>query len=166
MKRVSKWATVWLRLRRSLPDEGGGVLALVALFLPIAILCAGMVEDLGAVFVARKAVQAACDLGSLAGVLELDWDRLAEGEVRLREQDGEGVATEVASDNLDSLTNLINVISLTSTVQNPPARPDPVVIVEVRFTVRTPSLRWLPGLSSGFQGTIVSEASVVQRTRW
>ena len=45
-----------------LKETRGGVLALVALFLPIAVLCVGIVVDLGTVFFVRKAVQAACDL--------------------------------------------------------------------------------------------------------
>ena len=65
-----------------LRDSRGGVAVLVALFLPVAVLCVGTVVDLGAVFFARKAVEASCDLGALPGVQELDWDRLAAGRWR------------------------------------------------------------------------------------
>jgi len=58
-------------VRELIEQTRGGVLALVALFLPIAVLCVGLVMDLGTVFFVRKAVQPACDLGVLAGVQEL-----------------------------------------------------------------------------------------------
>lgn len=154
------------RLRNAYRDDRGGVLALVALFLPVAIMAAGMVADLGMVFVARKAVQSACDLGALAGVIELDWDRLAEGEVRLREEDAEDIATSVARQNLDSALCLVEVRSLTSRVRNPPEVDDPVVQVEARYTVALRYLGRVPGLRSGFQGTVFAEASVVERTKW
>lgn len=154
------------RLMRGLKEESGGVLALVALFLPVAIVATGMVVDLGMVFVARKAVQAACDLGSLAGVLELDWDRLAAGEVRLRGKDAEDMASSVARQNLDATVGLVDVRSLRARVRNPPEAADPVVQVEVQYTVPVHYLGWVPGLQSGFEGTVFSEASVVERTRW
>jgi len=159
-------AAVRRRLMGGLRDQKGGVIALVALFLPVAVLCLGMVADLGMVFVARKAVQAACDFGALAGVLELDWDKLAAGEVRIREQDGKSVSAGIARQNLQSVASLVEVVSVTSSVVNPPARPDPVVVVEVRFTARTLYLHWVPGLEAGFQGRALSEASVVKRTQW
>lgn len=149
-----------------LRDERGGVLALVALFLPVAIITAGMVADLGMMFVARKVVQSACDLGALAGVIELDWDRLAEGEVCLREEDAEDMAEIVVRQNLDSALCLVEVRSLVSRVRNPPEVRDPVVQVEVQYTVPVHYLGWIPGLNSGFQGSAFSEASVVERTKW
>lgn len=141
-------------------------MALVALFLPVAIFSAGMVADLGMVFVARKAAQAACDLGALAGVLELDWDRLAQGQVMIREEDGEEMAAVVARQNLDSVLGLAELVSLRSSVSNPPEVPDPVVSVEVEYAVAVRYLKWLPGLRYGFRGRASSEASVVERTRW
>ena len=40
---------------------------MIVLFLPVAVLSIGMVADLGLLFVSRKLVQSACDLGALAG---------------------------------------------------------------------------------------------------
>ncbi len=141
-------------------------MALVALFLPIAVLSIGMVVDLGAVFFARKAVQAACDLGALAGALELDWDRLARGEVAIRDADGRAVATDVTLMNLQNVTGFVKVLSVSVSVQNPPSRVEPVLTVDARFRVRTPFLSSVPQLQAGFEGRAFSQASVVRRTKW
>ncbi len=144
----------------------GGVVALVALFLPIAVLCVGMVVDLGAVFFARKAVQAACDLGALAGVQELDWDRLAAGQVMIREEDGEDIAEGITRENLRNVTGLVEVLSVSCSVLNPPQVAEASLSVEVRFKVKTPFLGSVPGLFGSFEGRAFSQASVVRRTKW
>jgi len=144
----------------------GGVVVLVALFLPIAVLCVGMVVDLGAVFVARKAVQAACDLGALAGVQELDWDRLAAGQVLIREEDGEGIADGITRENLRNVTGLVEVLSLSCSVRNPPQVAEASLSVEVRFRLKTPFLGSVPGLFGSFESKAYSQASVVRRTKW
>ena len=143
----------------------GGVVVLVALFLPIAVLCVGMVVDLGAVFFARKAVQAASDLGALAGVQELDWDRLAAGQVMIREEDGEDIADGITRDMRD-VTGLVEVLSVSCSVRNPPQVSEASLSVEVRFKVKTPFLGSVPGLFGIFEGKAFSQASVVRRTKW
>jgi uncharacterized membrane protein len=147
-------------------EARGGVLALVALFLPIAVLCVGMVVDLGTVFVVRKAVQAACDLGALAGVQELDWDLLAAGTVSLREEEAEAFAKEVTADNLEPIKTLVLDAHVSASVLNPPTKAEPTVAVSVTYSVRMLFLRTLPGLGEGFRDRRVSEASVVKRTEW
>ena len=144
----------------------GGVVVLVALFLPIAVLCVGMVVDLGAVFFARKAVQAASDLGALAGVQELDWDRLAAGQVMIREEDGEEIADGVTRQNLQNVIGLVEVLSVSCSVRNPPQVSEASLSVEVRFKVKTPFLGSMPGLFGSFEGRAFSQASVVRRTKW
>ena len=152
---------------RELTDETrGGVLALVALFLPIAVLCAGMVVDLGTVFFVRKAVQAACDLGALAGVQELDWDLLALGTVALREGEAEAIAVEIADRNLEAVGALTYDVKISATALNPPAKAEPTVAVEVTYSVRLAFLKTVPGLGEGFDDRRASEASVVKRTEW
>lgn len=158
-KRPSRWASL-------LKEICGGVLALVALFLPIAVLCVGMVADLGTVFVVRKAVQAACDLGALSGVQELDWDLLAEGHVAVLADDAERIALEITRQNLKSVELLVPELQITAKAENPPAREEPAVSVEAVYTVRTPFLRSVPGLGRGFQGRVTAEASAVKRTIW
>ena len=140
--------------------------ALVVLLLPVAILSIGMVGDLGVVFFARKAVQAACDLGALAGVLELDWDRLAAGQVAIREQEGRAVAADLTRQNLESVSRLVVIVSLSTSVQNPPVKSEPVLTVEANFRVRTPFLGAIPGLQADFEGRVLAQASVVKRTKW
>ena len=153
-------------MRELIEHTRGGVLALVALFLPIAVLCVGIVVDLGTVFFVRKTVQAACDLGALAGVQELDWDLLAVGHVAVRVDDGERIAVEITRENLESVELLVPELQIGAKVENPPAREDPVVSVAAVYSVRTPFLRSVPGLGRGFQGSVMAEASVVKRTKW
>ena len=149
-----------------LKETRGGVLALVALFLPIAVLCVGTVVDLGTVFFVRKAVQAACDLGALAGVQELDWDLLTMGTVAIREGEAEAMAREIAGSNLESVEALVQDVEIAATVANPPVKAEPTVAVTVTYSVRMPFLRTVPGLGQEFRDRRVSEASVVKRTQW
>lgn len=153
-------------VRGIIEQTRGGVLALVALFLPIAILCIGIVVDLGTVFFVRKGVQAACDLGALAGVQELDWDLLAVGTVSLRAEEAEAVAEEITGYNLEGLEALVRDVNVSATAMNPPAKAEPTVAVTVTYSVRMLFLRTLPGLGDGFHDRRVSEASVVKRTEW
>ena len=147
-------------------DTRGAVLALVALFLPIAVICTGMVVDLGTVFFVRKSVQAACDLGALAGVQELDWDRLAAGEVAIRLDQGRSASEEVTLRNLDAVQGLLEDLVIVSQVDNPPAVDEASVTVTALYTVRTTFLTLLPPLESGWRGRALAEASVVHRTKW
>ena len=153
-------------MRELIEHTRGGVLALVALFLPIAVLCVGIVVDLGTVFFVRKAVQAACDLGALAGVQELDWDLLAMGTVALRAGEAEGIAVEIADRNLEAVDALIDDVEIASSVLNPPDTAEPKVAVTIDYSVRMPFLGTVPGVGSGFTDRRVSEASVVKRDKW
>ncbi len=155
-----------IKTMRLIRDADGGVLAFVALFLPIAVLCVGMVVDLGTVFFVRKTVQAACDLGALAGVQELDWDALAAGTIAIRVEDGELMSQEVARENLVSAEALIRETRFFAVVENPPARAEPRVTVTAAYVVNLHFLRFIPGLESGFAGQVLAEASVVKRTDW
>ncbi len=154
------------RLRRQGLGQKGGVLALVVLFLPIAVISTGMVVDLGIMFCARKAVQAACDLGALAGVQNLDWDSLAAGIVLVDQQQSEAAAVQVALNNLEGSGGLFSHIDVWASASNPPLRTEPCVTVEARFSPNTYFLKWLPGLSQGIAMTWLSEAAVVERTKW
>jgi hypothetical protein len=152
---------------RLLPtSEDGAVLALVAVFLPVAVLTVGMVLDLGMVYFAKRAVQGACDLGALAGVIELDWDALALGDVRLNPIMGEAKAVQVASENISALGRVIREASISAHVFNVPDREEPTIRVECRFKVRTHFLGFLPGLGQGIPCFASSEGSVVRRTKW
>jgi hypothetical protein len=152
---------------RLLPtSEDGAVLALVAVFLPVAVLTVGMVLDLGIVYFAKRAVQGACDLGALAGVIELDWDALALGDVRIDPTMGQAKAVQVASENVYALGGVIREASISAHVLNAPDREEPTVRVECCFKVRAHFLGFLPGLGEGISCSVSSEGSVVRRTKW
>ncbi len=147
-------------------EQRGSVLALVVFFLPVAVVATGMVVDLGIMFCARKAVQAACDLGALAGVQMLDWDSLSEGVVMVEEASAEAVAKQVAAENLQSCQALFAETTIWATAKNPPQCLEPCVTVEARYKPGTYFLRFLPGFSQGVAMTWLSEAAVVERTVW
>ena len=65
--------------------ESGSILVMFTLFLPVLILCVGLVTDLGLIFLARNIAYHAADLGALAGAQDLDLTRLSRGEVHLDE---------------------------------------------------------------------------------
>jgi hypothetical protein len=164
--RVKRSRGLWPGLRLLSTSEDGAVLALVAIFLPVAVLTMGMVLDLGMVYFAKRAVQGACDLGALAGVIELDWDALASGDVRIDPAMGEAKAVQVASENLEAFGGVIREVWLSAHVLNAPDREEPAVRVECRFKVRAQFLGFLPGLGDGIPCSVSSEASVVKRTKW
>lgn len=125
-----------------------------------------VLTDLGTAFFVRKAAQAACDPGALAGVQELDWDLLSLGTVALREEEAEAVAKEITGHNLEAVEGLMLEVQVSAIVLNPPAKTEPTVAVAVTYLVRMPFLRTVPGLVEGFRDRRVSEASVVKRAKW
>ena len=164
--RLEKQGRSWFaRSLSGLSSEKGAVIALVALFLPVAVLSLGIVADLGVIFAARRLAQAACDLGALAGCQELDWDLLAQGIVFIDEERGRAKAIEYTRDNLWGMENLFRDVKVTATVDNS-ARDAPAVIVEAYVVVDTYFLRWIPGLESGVTLIVIAESSVVERTKW
>lgn len=72
---------------RPRPGQRGAVLALVIVFLPCLAAGVALVVDAGTLFVARSDLQAAADMGALAGVQDLDYDLLAGGDVVIKEAD-------------------------------------------------------------------------------
>ncbi|HHY11492.1 MAG TPA: hypothetical protein GX529_02565 [Firmicutes bacterium] len=146
-------------------SQRGGAIALVILFLPVAVLSIGIVADLGVLFSARRLVQAACDLGALAGCQELDWDLLAKGTVSIDENRGRAKAIEYVEKNLESMESMFQEVNLRATVSNMP-NCEPAVTVQADVVVHTYFLRWVPGLGNGITITIISESSVVERTKW
>jgi len=150
----------------TITGERGAVTALVVLFLPVALLCVGMVADLGLIFAARKCAQAACDLGALAGIQELDWEQLAQGLVFIDVEEGEKQALAVAWANMENVRTFVENVTIAARVYNLPDKPEPGMILEAAFTVRCHFLRWLPYFSDGLRITVRSEASVVERKKW
>ncbi|MCL4368043.1 MAG: pilus assembly protein TadG-related protein [Actinobacteria bacterium] len=89
--------------------ERGAVAALVAIFLPVLVLAAGLVMDLGAVFVTRHVAYAAADLAALAAVQDVDLDRLAEGELCIVEGEARRDATRYALENLRASLRRVDI---------------------------------------------------------
>lgn len=145
--------------------EKGAVIALVILFLPMAVLSIGIVSDLGFLFAARRLVQGACDLGALAGCQELDWDLLAQGLVFINENEGQAAAIAIAQANLRNMESILQEVNLRAKVTNA-LNQDPKVTVEANCRSQTHFLKWIPGLQQGIPFRIVSESSVVERKKW
>ena len=114
----------------------------------------------------RKIVQAACDLGALAGVQELDWELLAEGTVAIEEITAQTVAVGVAQENLTNLGGLAHVEAVYAVVSNPPSSTEPNLVLTVVCRVYPSYLTWLPAFADGISLSIAAEASVVERTEW
>ncbi len=89
-----------LRIR----ERRGAALLVVLLWLPILLAGAALILDGGQLLLARHRLQASVDLAALAAVQSLDWDRLAEGEVTIIEDEAEEMARQYLSDNLVAMT--------------------------------------------------------------
>ena len=84
----------------------------------------------------------------------------------IREGDWEEIAEAVTRENLGSASGLVEVLSVSCSVRNPPAVSEPALSVGIKFRVRTPFLGAVPGLQASFDGRAFSQASVVRRTKW
>ncbi len=153
------------KFKRVIKCEKGGVIALVILFLPMAVLSIGIVADLGLVFTARRLVQGACDLGALAGCQELDWDLLAKGLVYIKQNEGQATAIAITEANLRNMEGILQQVELKAKVYNAPNE-EPRITVEANCRPQTHFLKWLPGLKQGIHFRVVSESSVVERKKW
>lgn len=136
---------------RFLVSERGASLIAVVLFLPVLLLIAGLVTDVGLLFVARHLAYHAAELGALAGAQDVDLDALARGEVTLVEGQARADAEDYARRNLAASFRHLDqaqALFVNATVYNASAaRPvrhretgrlltDPTVSVAVRL--------WLP----------------------
>ncbi len=131
--------------------DRGAAAALVVLFLPCLIACAALAADLGALLIARAEMRAAADMGALAGVQDLDYVALAEGEVLIVPENARADAEAWVRANLEDLTLIeqgslevvVTVINLSD--DRAPSCPVtgrrvryPTVCVLVRALVRLP----------------------------
>lgn len=140
------------QFRKEIPEEKGQVLPLVVLFLPLTVLLLGLVVDLGLLFSTRLTMLAAADLGALAGVQEVNLERLAKGQLWLEEETASAEATKVTLDNLNQNPVLgpvgeIKVKTINADTKNPLPHPvtgrlltDPTVTVQVKVFFRPPFL--------------------------
>lgn len=88
-----------LRDRRPSGQEGASLVAVV-IFLPVLLLVAGLVTDVGLLFVSRHLAYHAAELGALAGAQDVDLDQLAVGKVVLVEATARADAADFARRNL------------------------------------------------------------------
>jgi len=88
-------------IRRVCADQRGAALPLTLLSLPLLILLLALAADAGALFAARGLAHASADLAALAGVQELDLERLAAGERFIMPGAAAAWARQVALANLE-----------------------------------------------------------------
>lgn len=165
-------------LRRVLRGQGGGVLAFFTLVMPLYVIALGLVADAGYLFAARTLASAIADAAALAGVQELDLDRLVRGERYIMPAAAEAAAYAVATANLEEGFPLadrpyrIRVAVINAAPDSPVRHPvtgrmlrDPTVFVEVRVKI---PLRFTPtGARVEVAGR--ADASVLPRSgrpRW
>jgi hypothetical protein len=63
------------------------------------------------------------------------------------------------------MENLFSEVSIAASVDNS-SKDAPRVVVEAEVVVHTYFLRWIPGLHRGISLAVMSESSVVERTKW
>lgn len=157
-------------------DQRGAVLPLVVLLAPALLALLALVADLGHLLAAQAVATAAADLGALAGVQELDLNRLVAGERHLLPASAAAHARRVAALNL--ARNLprspsraparVEVAVVNASPAAPgrhpfTGRPLPDPVVAVRVTAAVP-LRFAPGVRPP-RLTATATASVLPRRR-
>lgn len=95
-----RWATLATR-------QSGAVLVLVVAFIPVLVAVMALVLETGRLFVLARWAQAAADLGALAGVQEVDLERLADGERYVDEERARLAAERITRDNLRDLGGVV-----------------------------------------------------------
>ncbi|MDP2857596.1 MAG: pilus assembly protein [Bacillota bacterium] len=90
---------IWMRVGPA-QSERGAVIAWFALAVPLVMMIIAFVCDVAWLSYARGTIQTAADLGALAGLQEIDFDRLAAGEVWIDEKRAAGEALSYLAANL------------------------------------------------------------------
>ncbi|MDI3299489.1 MAG: pilus assembly protein [Bacillota bacterium] len=128
--------------------ERGAVSAWFVLALPAFLLVLALVADVGRFFVLHSLAQSAADLGALAGVQELDLERLAEGERWLLVERAEAAAYAVTDANARAVLPgdpyAIETLAVNADAGAPRRHPwsgrwlrDPTVSVRIVVTARS-----------------------------
>lgn len=148
---------------------------LVVLFLPVLLLCLGLVADFGLLLVARSMALNAADMAALAGVQDLDMGELAAGCRVLVEEDAKRDARLWLEENITPVAGALGpgrgvelVVKVYNATQEAPMRDghtsrlleDPTVCVLVRMPVR---LRFLSFFVKQVTVTAHADASAVQK---
>lgn len=155
-------------------DERGGVLPLLAIFLPLVVIVLALAADAGILLAARGTVYAVADVAALAGAQELDLDRLARGEQYILPARGSFHARSVAWRNLAANGLLrgntrVEAAVINASPRSPRPHPwngllltDPTVVVGIRVGV--PS-HFLSGVWRKVPVMAHADASVLPRRR-
>ncbi|HHT01188.1 MAG TPA: hypothetical protein GXZ96_00635 [Firmicutes bacterium] len=137
--------------------ERGAIAVTVVLLLPVFLVVLGLVADAGYLFIARRGVQVAADMGALAGVQALDLDLLATGEIHLIDSAAKQTALAYAQENLTvQLADITetNQASISVHVYNPGEGTvrhqqtgrllvDPTVAVSISVPIRLHFTGWI-----------------------
>jgi hypothetical protein len=143
-------------------SKQGSIVALFALVLPVSLLICGMVLDIGVLLGARQIAKAACDLGALAGLQEIDWELLEQGVLALHEEQAIKRAIEFAEENVrGSLANNARFYAQ-AYVKNG----EPCIRVLAEGSVRMSILSIIPQYRTRVPYSTFSEASITLRTKW
>lgn len=150
--------------------QSGAVLVLVVAVLPVLVAAMALVVETGRLFVLARWVQAAADLGALAGAQEVDLERLAVGERCLDEERARKEAERVTEDNLRDLGGVVGSsrvrVYVINVADGPSPHPltgrlirDPTVSVWVEVTVPVRLAWWTRDVCLGAH----ADASVVEK---
>lgn len=153
----------------SLQDEQGMVIAWFALAMPLFIIILAYVCDVAWLSYARGIMQTAADAGVLAGVQEIDFNRLAQGEVWINEELASRASVEYLNANLVGGLARGQIVALErslhvfntgdSDLHGHPHISHPTVCLRVQAGVRLP----VTGLRYTIE--VHSDASIVPRRR-
>lgn len=129
--------------------QRGSVLLTCILSLPAIMALMILITAAGSLYITRGRLQTAADMAALAGVQELDWDRLAEGQPYLRTEEARAQALaslhlnlqEIREARVDEAETVVEVINASpeSPVQHPRTGrwleyPTVWVLIEVQVT--------------------------------
>ena len=145
-------------------------MVLLVVFLPVLVAVMALMAETGRLFVVARRVQAAADLGALAGAQEVDLERLAEGERYLDEGRARTQAERLTRENLRDLggaaANAGLQVYVINVATGPAAHPrtgrlirDPTVSVWVEVTVPLYLIGWRSEVTLGAH----ADASVVEK---
>ena len=150
-------------------SEHGAVIAWFALTMPLFMVIMSYVCDVAWLSLARGIIQTAADAGVLAGVQEIDFDRLAEGEVWINEEPASRVSLEYLSANLGKSLAPGQIVLFAKSVDvfntgngdlyGHPHMSHPTVCLKAQACVRLP----VTGLRCTIE--VHSDASIVPRRR-
>lgn len=152
-------------------SQRGAVAVCLVLFMPVMVLLASLVLDLGNMLFVKQALSCAADMAALAGAQEVDLEKLWAGRRVLREGDAEARAGEAA--RLNVLWNLsrlpgVSELQVVSRAMNGSDQLaigdefDPTVCVELRLPV---GLRFFRSGSGKITLRAHAHASVLERRR-